>query len=165
MSWEDVIGWALLMVLLGVPGAAYVFLKWRHRRRPGTVGGEMGRVVPLEDEERVLYEAFAKWRNATWLGSGIGMLYLTSQRLIWARERLPFPLGVPLPSQPVLMIPLTDILETNFKILMFGSRYSLIVRTRQRTYRFMFIPISEEEDVKECRDMIEKARRSHEIPS
>ena len=162
MTWEDMIIWLLFIAFLVVPSATYIFLKWGHRRRPGTVGGEMGRIVNLQNGERVLYEASAKWRNATWLGSGIGMLYLTNQRLIWARERLPFPLGIPLPGQPVLVIVLGDILRTQVKIGLFGSRYSLLVRTQKRTYRFMFIPISLEEDAEECRDMIEKARGSHE---
>ena len=154
----DAIAWLLFVALLVVPTATYIFLKWGHRRRPGTVGGEMGRTVLLQNGERVLYQASAKWRNATWLGSGIGMLYLTNQRLIWARERLPFPLGIPLPGQPVLVIGLGDILGTQLKVPLFGSRYSLLVGTQQRRYRFMFIPISEKEDVEECRDMIEKAR-------
>ena len=157
--------WVLITLLLIVPTAAYIFLKYGHRRRPGTVGGEMGRTVQLENGERVLYEAAAKWRNATWLGSGVGMLYLTNQRLIWARERLPFPLGIPLPSQAVLVIPLGDILRTQLKVPLFGSRYSLLVRTRQRTYSFKFIPISEKEDIEECRAMIEEARGSHEAPA
>jgi hypothetical protein len=117
--------------------------------------------VELQEGERVLYEDDAAWKS-TWLGSGIGWLCLTSQRLIWARQ--PYPLAIPLPSQPVLRIGLEDILGTEVKVPMFGSRYSLLVRARQRTYRFMFEPISEREDIEECSAMIEKARGQHETP-
>jgi hypothetical protein len=126
-----------------------------------TVGGGWHRTVELQDGERVLYEADAGWRNAPWLGSTRGKLYLTNQRLVWARARL----QLPLPRQPILAIPMGDILGTQVKTPLFGSRYSLLVRTRERTYRFVLLPVSLEEDIEACRDMIEKARGSREAGS
>jgi hypothetical protein len=58
-----------------------------------------------------------------------------------------------------------DILGTQVKTPLFGSRYSLLVRTRERTYRFVLLPVSLEEDIEACRDMIEKARGSREAGS
>jgi len=124
-----------------------------------TVGGGWHSIVELQNEERVLYEADAGWWNASWLRSGHGKLYVTNQGLIWARDRLTM---WPFPRQPILVIPLRDILGTQVKTPLFGSRFSLLVQTRERTYRFVFLPVSLEEDIEECRDMIEKARGSHE---
>ena len=126
-----------------------------------SVGGGMHRTVELQHGERVLYEAVAGLRNARWVASEPGMLYLTNQRLIWARHHLLFPLRIPLPRRPILVIPLGHVLGTEVKRPMFGNRWRLLVRTRERTYSFVLLPVSLEEDIEECRDMLEKQRGSH----
>ena len=125
----------------------------------GTLGGGLQRTVELQDGERVEYEDDAAW-YATWLRRN-GKLYLTNQRLIWAGAR---PLW-PLRGQPILAMPLGDILATDVKVPLFGGVYRLLVRTRERTYSFSFLPTSLKEDVEEWWDMIEKARGSHGTPS
>jgi len=122
-----------------------------------TVGGGRYSAVELQDEERVLYEDDAAWR-ATWLRRALGKLYLTNQRLIWARAHL----QVSLLRQPVLAISLGDIIGTDIKVPLFGGYHYLLVRTRERTYSIGFLPRSLKADVEECRDMIEKARGQHE---
>jgi len=105
----------------------------------------------------VLYEDEAGWR-AAWLRRAWGKLYLTNQRLIWARGHPQFPLI----RQPVLAIPLGDIAGTDIKVPLFGGYYYLLVRTGERTYSFGFRPASLKADVEEWQGMIEKARGSHE---
>jgi hypothetical protein len=127
-----------------------------------TVGGGWGwpglyRSVELQVGERVLYEADAGW-NAGWLGSTWGKLYVTNQRLIWARNRF----MPPTPRKPVLAVPVASILGTEVKHPSFGSRWRLLARTLQRTYSFVLAPVSLKEDIEELRDMIEKLRGQRE---
>ena len=127
-----------------------------------TVGGGWGltgwhRTVELQAGERVLYEACAVW-NAGWLGSTCGKLYATNQRLIWVRDRL----MPPIPRQPILVIAVGDILGTEMKRPPFEFRWRLLIQTRDRSYWFIFIPLSPKKEIEECRGMIEKARGQHE---
>jgi hypothetical protein len=123
------------------------------------VGGGQYSSVELQEREHVLYEDEAGWR-AAWLRRAWGRLYLTNQRLIWARGHP----QLPLIRQPVLIISLRDIMGTDMKVPLFGGYYYLLVRTQERTYSFGFQPASLKADVEEWRHMIEKARGSYEIP-
>ena len=83
-----------------------------------------------------------------WLGSTGGKLYVTNQRLIWARDRL----MPPPPRQSILLISIDDILDTEV------HRWRVGVQTEERKYWFNFGWIFENR-VKECRDIIAEAIR------
>jgi hypothetical protein len=122
-------------------------------------GGRWYRPIQLDEGEDLLYEAHAIWKNATWLGSGQGKLYLTTKRLIWARHRI----SLPLPRQPILVIPVGGIFSVEARSRMLGDYAQL--GTRQGTYQFRFQAWpweSRRETMEAFCDMVEKLRGSHE---